>query len=196
MPAASAQDDGYPACSENEILVLLSTLLDYVPLQRPSVDSIGDLMAYAKLHLDQRESSFSLLPLCRAAIVTPRHVFALFGDFVAGSALDRAGLPRSANPYFARGLASEAGIDRAPGRLDGSGRRGRRARRTGSHPFMRAGGKTTSSTRLRRNSLILTSARPRRKTRSNPKLIASCSGATRHWRCCRNAPRRLNWVSS
>lgn len=112
-PAASAQDDGYPACSESEILVLLSSLLDYVTADKSSVDSINELADRAGLHIKQRDSSFSLLPLCSAAIVTLRRVVALHGDALGGSALDRAGLSLSANPYFARDLVDETGIDRA-----------------------------------------------------------------------------------
>ena len=113
LPAASAQDDGYPACSESEILVLLSSLLDYVSTDKSPVDTIDDLADRAGTHLEQRDSSFSLLPLCETAIVTQRQVIALHGDALGGAALDRARLSRSANPFFARDLVDETGIDRA-----------------------------------------------------------------------------------
>ena len=141
IPSASGQDNGYPACTESEILVLLSTLLDYVPLREPSVDSIEDLAEYAGLHLEQREASFSLLPLCHAAIVTQRQIFALYGDFVGASALDRAGVSGSANPYFARNLANETGIDRAMQDLMAAAGAGDAARRPQPDSFLLAHGK-------------------------------------------------------
>ena len=113
IPSASGQEDGYPACSESEILVLLSTLLDYVTADKSTVDTINELADRAALHIEQRDSSFSLLPLCRAAILTQRQIIALHGDALGGAALDRVRLSRSANPYFARDLVSETGIDRA-----------------------------------------------------------------------------------
>ncbi len=113
IPAASGQENGYPACSESEILVLISSMLDYLALHQPSIDALDDLLDHAALHIESRDSSFSLLPLCSTAIVTQRQVIALYGDFAGGSALDHADLPRSDNPYFARDLVDEGRIGRA-----------------------------------------------------------------------------------
>ena len=116
-PSLQAQQNGYPACSESEILVLISSMLDYLTLRGSAVDTIDDLVDHAGLHLESRDSSLSLLPLCAAAIVTQRQVVALSGDFAAGAALERAGVSRSANPYFARDLVDETRIDRALDKL-------------------------------------------------------------------------------
>ncbi len=113
IPSASGQEIGYPACSESEILTLISSMLDYITLRQPTVETVDDLARHASLHIESRDSSFSLLPLCSTAIVTQRQVIALYGDFAGGSALDRAGVPRSANPYFARDLVDEGRIGRA-----------------------------------------------------------------------------------
>ena len=113
IPAANAQEDGYPACSESEFFILLSSLLDYVAADRSAVDTIADLADRAGVHLEQRDDSVSLLPLCGTAIVTQRRVLAMHGDAFAGAALERAGMSRSANPYFARDLVDEMGINRA-----------------------------------------------------------------------------------
>ena len=112
-PATKAEEHGYPACSESEILTLITSLLDYVAVRQPSINTMDDLADNAALHIESRESSFSLLPLCRTAIVTQRQIIMLYGDFAGGSALDRAGVPRSANPYFARDLVDEQRIGRA-----------------------------------------------------------------------------------
>ena len=112
-PAASGQENSYPACSESEIVTLISSMLDYLTVRQPSIDSLDDVVDHAALHLESRDASLSLLPLCRAAIVTQRQVIALYGDFAGGSALDRAGLPRDGNPYFARELVDETAVDRA-----------------------------------------------------------------------------------
>lgn len=113
IPTASGQENGHPACSESEILVLISSMLDYVPLASPSIESFDDVLENAIDHVERRDSSLSLLPLCSAAIVTQRQVIALYSDFAAGSALDYAGVTRSANPYFVRELVDEGRIDRA-----------------------------------------------------------------------------------
>lgn len=113
VPSASAQENAYPACSESEILVLISSMLDYLEGRQPIVNTIDDLLDHAGSHIDSRDSSYSLLPLCRTAIVTQRQVIALYGDFAGGSALDHADLSRSANPYFVLDLVDEARIDRA-----------------------------------------------------------------------------------
>ena len=113
IPTASGQENGYPACSESEILVLISSMLDYVPLASPSIESFDDVLENAIDHVERRDSSLSLLPLCSAAIVTQRQVIALYSDFAAGSALDYAGVTRSVNPYFVRELVDEGRIDRA-----------------------------------------------------------------------------------
>ena len=113
MPSASGQHDGFPACSESEILTLISSVLDYLSVRQPSIHTMGDLVDNAALHIEARDSSFSLLPLCNTAIVTQRQIITLYGDFAGGSALDRAGVSRGANPYFTRDLVNEARIGRA-----------------------------------------------------------------------------------
>ena len=112
VPTAHGQDSGFPACSRSDLLVVNGALLDYQIIGETPLETIDDLVAYSSLNIQSRDSSLSLLPLCRAAILTQRQFIALYGDLAGGSMLERAGMSRSANPYFALNLVDETRIDR------------------------------------------------------------------------------------
>jgi len=74
-------------------LVLLSTLLDYVPLRKPLFDTIDDLI------LAWRGEKMALLPECAQAIENGFLLSKATIDAAAMLAFDYAGLPEADNPY-------------------------------------------------------------------------------------------------
>jgi len=103
-PVATGQSSQFPKCSQTEILMMMTSLLDIDSARGATLD---DLIENGRSQLDRRESKFALLPLCAAAIGAQRQEFMLEGDLVGYNALRFAGLPDDANPYVIHGRIDE-----------------------------------------------------------------------------------------
>ncbi len=102
-PAARGQESGFPICTETEILVFSSSLINRLEmLDRASTQTLDDLVKHAVEQVESRENDFLLMPLCAEAIDLQRRSFAEQSDFVGGIALRLARVPDVANPYALR----------------------------------------------------------------------------------------------
>ena len=111
IPVARAQEGGYPACTEVEVLALITSLLDYEVAGEVNVETLDDLVANARSRLQRRESSLSLLPLCDAAINAQRQIILLKGDSVGSTALEISQVSPDLNPYIQRNLTFETHLN-------------------------------------------------------------------------------------
>lgn len=118
-PAASAQEGGYPACTEIEVLALITSLLDYEVVGPENIETLDDLVEDARSRIERRESSLSLLPLCDAAINAQRQVIMLKGDSVGSTALEFSQVSSDLNPYLQRNLTFETHFDELAARMLG-----------------------------------------------------------------------------
>ncbi|MCY3832202.1 MAG: SH3 domain-containing protein [Chloroflexi bacterium] len=116
VSVARGQEDGFPNCSEEEVLVVLNTLLDYFVMPTGPLTTLDDVVQHASDVLATQENSISLLPLCAEAIEMQREDFSLLTDTLGQIALQRADVPDSANPYTLRLPSPDdtrrAGVDR------------------------------------------------------------------------------------
>lgn len=116
LPGAQGQADGYPQCGEDEVLVVLNTLLDYLVLPSAPLTTPEAVVAHAFDVVATREDSISLLPLCAEAMAMQREDFSLQTDTLGQIALQSVDVPDSANPYTLRLPSSEetrrAGLER------------------------------------------------------------------------------------
>ena len=98
VPVAHGQSDRFPTCTESELLILLSRLLDVDILDAPPIRTRDDLISHASEHLEGRDNDFALLPLCADAIPLWRDDIIIKGDLIAEFAVKSAGRSRRRQP--------------------------------------------------------------------------------------------------
>ena len=99
-PAASAQD--LPACSEAELLTLLSTILVSEVLDPPPLRSLSDIQQHASTYVDSRDNDYALLPLCGGSVDLYRLATVIEGDLIGKLTVSMAGVPDNSNPFITR----------------------------------------------------------------------------------------------
>lgn len=110
------QQDGVsalPACTEEELDALAAILFEHLTIFKnmDGVRSIDDLMTLIIQQLAWREFSFSHLPLCYGSLETFLRAYWFASDNAVGVALELAGLPEDANPYWEQLTRNKAHIE-------------------------------------------------------------------------------------
>ena len=102
VPVARGQENGFPACTEEELLVFVSSILDLSILDAHPIISIDALVSHAADQIESREGKFLVVPLCDEAIELQRQDFMITVDLIGRTALRMSGVSDDTNPYLLR----------------------------------------------------------------------------------------------
>ncbi len=100
--AASASAQDLPACSQAELLTLLSTILVSEVLDPPPLRSLSDIQEHASTYVDSRDTDYALLPLCGGSVDLYRLATVIEGDLIGKLTVSMAGVRDNSNPYITR----------------------------------------------------------------------------------------------